>query len=82
MAEKFPNLMTSISPLIQVQTTPSRITTKKNTPKKMMVQLLKNKNRDKILKADRKQTRHGTLHTVGVTIRKQSDDNGLSFLRN
>ena len=37
MAEKFPNLLNNIKPLIQAQRTLSRINTKKNTPKKIKV---------------------------------------------
>ena len=63
MAEKFPNVMNNMNALIQAQRTPSRINTKKNTPKKIKGKLLKIKDTEKTLKADRKKS--STLYTQG-----------------
>ena len=54
IAENFPNMGKEIINQIQeAQRVPGRITTRKNTPRHIIIELTKIKDRDKILKATR-----------------------------
>lgn len=65
--QKFPNLIKNINPQIQAAPkSPSSVNTKKIMPKHITAKLPKNKNKEKILKAVKKQ-KHTTC--TGTTIR-------------